>query len=85
MKNFQVRTKYFIFILYNIHWIFTDIVNNYPKPDAHPQIVGSIGPYGAALHDGSEYTGNYADKISKKVIITMHNYNIIDFLQHKLY
>lgn len=24
-------------------------------------IAGSIGPYGAHLHDGSEYSGNYAD------------------------
>lgn len=33
--------------------------------DAHPDtrytplVAASIGPYGAALHDGSEYTGNY--------------------------
>ncbi|XP_021190381.3 translin-associated factor X-interacting protein 1 [Helicoverpa armigera] len=26
-----------------------------------PLIAGSIGPYGAHLHDGSEYSGNYAD------------------------
>lgn len=24
-------------------------------------IVASIGPFGAHLHDGSEYTGDYAD------------------------
>ncbi|XP_052869202.1 AP2-associated protein kinase 1 isoform X2 [Anopheles cruzii] len=28
-----------------------------------PWIVGSIGPYGAHLHDGSEYTGAYADQV----------------------
>lgn len=34
--------------------------------DAHrgtsraPMVAASIGPYGAALHDGSEYTGDYA-------------------------
>ena len=26
-------------------------------------IAGSVGPYGAALADGSEYTGNYADEV----------------------
>lgn len=26
-----------------------------------PLIAGSIGPYGAHLHDGSEYSGDYAD------------------------
>jgi homocysteine S-methyltransferase len=30
-------------------------------PDAW--IAGSVGPYGAALADGSEYTGDYADEI----------------------
>ncbi|KAJ3653766.1 hypothetical protein Zmor_013001 [Zophobas morio] len=25
-----------------------------------PMIVGSVGPYGASLHDGSEYSGSYA-------------------------
>ena len=29
-----------------------------------PWVVGSIGPYGAHLHDGSEYTGAYADHAS---------------------
>ncbi|KFB52772.1 AGAP002469-PA-like protein [Anopheles sinensis] len=28
-----------------------------------PWVVGSIGPYGAHLHDGSEYTGSYADQV----------------------
>lgn len=28
-----------------------------------PWVVGSIGPYGAHLHDGSEYTGAYADHV----------------------
>ncbi len=30
-------------------------------PDAW--VAGSVGPYGAALADGSEYTGDYADEI----------------------
>ncbi|XP_045472849.1 homocysteine S-methyltransferase 1-like [Harmonia axyridis] len=28
--------------------------------DKKPLIVGSVGPYGASLHDGSEYSGSYA-------------------------
>lgn len=35
-------------------------------------MVGSIGPYGAHLHDGSEYTGNYADSTGKEVIKKWH-------------
>ncbi len=30
-----------------------------PACERAPLIAASIGPYGAALHDGSEYTGNY--------------------------
>jgi len=50
-------------------------------PDVHPQIVGSIGPYGAALHDGSEYTGNYADKISKKELKDWHRTRIEEMIK----
>jgi len=30
-----------------------------PDTDNQPLIAASIGPYGAMLHDGSEYSGNY--------------------------
>lgn len=30
-----------------------------PDIEFEPQIAASIGPYGAMLHDGSEYSGNY--------------------------
>ena len=30
-----------------------------PETDRVPLIAASIGPYGAVLHDGSEYTGHY--------------------------
>ncbi|XP_034566254.1 homocysteine S-methyltransferase [Notolabrus celidotus] len=29
-----------------------------------PLVAGSVGPYGAFLHNGSEYTGAYAEKMS---------------------
>ncbi|XP_072119573.1 homocysteine S-methyltransferase YbgG isoform X1 [Mobula birostris] len=37
-----------------------------------PLIAGSIGPYGAFLHDGSEYSGNYIDHMSKEELKTWH-------------
>jgi len=43
---------------------------------ALPLIMGSIGPYGAYLHDGSEYTGNYADKMSKEELRAWHKTRI---------
>lgn len=33
--------------------------------------MGSVGPYGAHLHDGSEYSGTYAKTITKEVSITL--------------
>ncbi|XP_017060994.1 homocysteine S-methyltransferase 2 [Drosophila ficusphila] len=41
-----------------------------------PLILGSIGPYGACLHDGSEYSGSYADKITKKQLKDWHRTRI---------
>lgn len=35
-------------------------------------IAGSVGPYGAYLHDGSEYTGAYADKTPERVMAEWH-------------
>lgn len=37
-----------------------------------PWIVGSVGSYGAHLHDGSEYSGKYADLVPKQTIINWH-------------
>ncbi|KAJ8310805.1 hypothetical protein KUTeg_012670 [Tegillarca granosa] len=31
-------------------------------------VAGSVGPYGAALHDGSEYNGKYTETLSKQTI-----------------
>ncbi|XP_026818358.1 uncharacterized protein LOC113557190 [Rhopalosiphum maidis] len=36
------------------------------------RIMGSVGPYGASLCDGSEYTGSYIDKIDLKELYDWH-------------
>ena len=41
-----------------------------------PLIFASIGPYGAHLHDGSEYTGSYATKVSAAAIKKWHKVRI---------
>lgn len=41
-----------------------------------PMIAASIGPYGAHLHDGSEYTGSYADYVSKETLKNWHRVRI---------
>lgn len=35
-------------------------------------MVGSVGPYGASLHDGSEYTGSYASTTPINTIRDWH-------------
>ena len=35
-------------------------------------ISGSIGPYGACLGDGSEYSGNYVDRLSREELKNWH-------------
>lgn len=41
------------------------------RPDAGPRLVAaSVGPYGAVLHDGSEYTGHYG--VATRVLERFH-------------
>lgn len=35
-------------------------------------IAGSVGPYGASLHDGSEYSGNYVENVSAEELKEWH-------------
>lgn len=41
-----------------------------------PLIFASIGPYGAHLHDGSEYTGSYATTVSTAAMKKWHKVRI---------
>jgi homocysteine S-methyltransferase len=40
--------------------------------DSTKLVAGSIGPYGACLADGSEYTGSYKDSISVPDLAEWH-------------
>lgn len=46
------------------------------NPDKNPLIAASIGPYGAHLHDGSEYTGSYAKVVAPETIKEWHRRRI---------
>ncbi|XP_062142331.1 uncharacterized protein LOC133850295 [Drosophila sulfurigaster albostrigata] len=46
-----------------------------------PWVLASIGPYGAHLHDGSEYTGSYASRVSTKELQDWHTTRIATCLQ----
>ncbi|XP_058058609.1 uncharacterized protein LOC131209538 [Anopheles bellator] len=46
------------------------------QPFSMPLLVASIGPYGAHLHDGSEYSGNYSSSVSQDTIQKWHRSRI---------
>ncbi|TVK90627.1 Homocysteine S-methyltransferase 2 [Bagarius yarrelli] len=45
-----------------------------------PLVAGSVGPYGAFLHDGSEYTGVYANSMSVEELKNWHRPQIRSLL-----
>ena len=49
------------------------------SPDRRVLIAGSLGPYGAALHNGAEYTGNY--DCSYNDLVRFHRERIEVFAQ----
>ena len=51
------------------------------QSNKEPQIIASIGPYGAHLHDASEYTGSYADNITVDALKKWHRVRINAVLQ----
>ncbi|XP_074108248.1 betaine-homocysteine S-methyltransferase [Cotesia typhae] len=49
-----------------------EIKDNENAVNDNPLIAGSCGPYGAVLHDCSEYTGSYGKKVSKEFLKDWH-------------
>ena len=48
----------------------------------YPLIAGSVGPFGACQHDGSEYHGNYVDKLSEEVIFLLKHIYLLCCVTH---
>ncbi|XP_045777496.1 homocysteine S-methyltransferase 2-like [Maniola jurtina] len=51
---------------------YSEECQNQGLPVRKVRIAGSVGPYGAYLHDGSEYTGQYADKTADQTLYEWH-------------
>ncbi|XP_015112979.1 uncharacterized protein LOC107038402 [Diachasma alloeum] len=49
-----------------------EIEGNEEAVNRCPLIAGSCGPYGATLHDASEYTGSYGKSVSKDFLKDWH-------------
>ncbi|XP_078736395.1 LOW QUALITY PROTEIN: betaine-homocysteine S-methyltransferase-like [Lampetra fluviatilis] len=45
------------------------------------KVAGSVGPYGAHLHDGSEYTGAYVDALSTEELMDWHRPQVSALLE----
>ncbi|KAL6448426.1 hypothetical protein ACFW04_000388 [Cataglyphis niger] len=80
MKYLDITEEESLQIIRNAVDYAKDAVNVYNKEiedDANvanrkPLIAGSCGPYGAFLHDGSEYTGSYCPNVSREFLIDWH-------------
>ncbi|XP_028856600.1 homocysteine S-methyltransferase 1 [Denticeps clupeoides] len=46
--------------------------DNLPEERRQPLVAGSVGPYGAYLHDGSEYTGAYEETMTVEELKAWH-------------
>lgn len=58
-----------------------EIENNKNVTNQKPLIAGSCGPYGASLHDGSEYTGSYCTSVSREFLMDWHRPRIQALLE----
>ena len=51
-------------------------------------VAGSVGPYGACQHDGSEYTGKYVDNMTIQVVgkeTFLISFKAFYYISHKLH
>lgn len=53
-----------------------ETVNTFDSGQRRVLVAGSVGPYGAFLHDGSEYTGAYAQEMSVEELKVWHRPHI---------
>ncbi|XP_051160633.1 uncharacterized protein LOC127281140 [Leptopilina boulardi] len=56
--------------------IYKEETKDTDVPNKNPLIAGACGPYGAAQHDGSEYTGLYGKSISPTILLDFHRIRI---------
>lgn len=49
-----------------------EMVKTFDSGQTCPLVAASVGPYGAFLHDGSEYTGTYAEEMSVEELKEWH-------------
>lgn len=88
MEHLSITKDESINLLYEAVNLAKKAVNDYIKEVAEnndienkkPLIAGSCGPYGASLHDGSEYNGAYGKTTSREVMMQWHKSRINTFV-----
>lgn len=58
-----------------------EIINNEDAVNVNPLIAGSCGPYGATLHDASEYTGSYGKNVGTEFLKDWHRPRITSLVK----
>ena len=84
MKYLSITEEESINLLHEAVKLAQKAVNDYTKEiegnnnieNKNPVIAGSCGPYGASLHDGSEYNGAYGKTTPREVMMQWHKSRI---------
>ncbi|XP_076245011.1 betaine-homocysteine S-methyltransferase [Calliopsis andreniformis] len=84
MKHLSINEEESVKLLYKAVNLAKKAVNDYTKEisendeieNKNPIIAGSCGPYGASLHDGSEYNGAYGKNTPRETMIQWHKSRI---------
>ena len=84
MEHLSIAEKDSIELLHKAVNLAKKAVNDYTKEiieknnieNKNPLIAGSCGPYGAGLHDGSEYNGAYGKTTPREIMMQWHKSRI---------
>jgi len=80
-ESFEIIRKAVDYAKNAVNAYSKEIENNGNIRNRKPLIAGSCGPYGASLHDGSEYTGSYCINVSREFLIDWHRPRIRALLE----
>lgn len=64
-----------------VNQYMSEVENKPNVPNSNPLVAGSCGPYGAFLHDGSEYTGKYCSLVTKETLMDWHRPRITALIE----
>lgn len=69
-KDYDNQFNLWLYSLINLSYLkffFLNIYSSNAECQKKMLVAGSVGPYGACQHDGSEYTGKYVDNMTIQV------------------